>query len=80
MKTMKYFAFAVFATDTFKSDKELFYKYASKIDLNELFDINSYSLYQKRLENEGHANEGAFIIDWAESDNHINESIKYNEI
>ena len=32
------FAVLYFATDTFKSDKALFYKYASQIDLKEFLD------------------------------------------
>lgn len=71
------FAVLYFATDIFKSDKALFYKYASQIDLKEFLDLESYNNYQKRLENEGHGNEGEFTIDLAQGEETINESIKY---
>lgn len=72
------FAVVYFATDTFKSEQEMFYKYAGQIDLKEFIDLESYNAYSKRLETEGHANEGAFTIEIAQGEQAISESIKYN--
>lgn len=72
------FAAVYFATDTFKSDKDLFYKYAKQIDLKEFVDLESYNAYSKRLQTEGHASEGEFSIQMTEEEQRISESIKYN--
>ena len=72
------FSVLYFATDTFKSDKELFYKYASQIDLKEFFDLESYNTYLQRLKIEGHASEGELTVEFAESEETVSESIKYN--
>ena len=72
------FAILYFATDTFKSDKDLFYKYASQIDFKEFIDLESYSAYSERLKTEGHANEGEFTVEFAGLGETVNESIKYN--
>ena len=50
------FAFLYFATDTFKSEQEMFYKYASQINLKEFIDLESYDAYSERLKTSGHAN------------------------
>ena len=65
------------ATDAFKSNKTLFYKYASQIDLKEMIDLNEYNTYLKRLGSEGHANEGEISIDIASQKEKINESITW---
>jgi len=72
------FAFLYFATDNFKSEQEMFYKYASQIDLKEFIDVESYSSYLERLETTGHANEGEFSIELAMGEEIVNESVKYN--
>jgi len=72
------FAVLYFATDTFKSDQEMFYKYASQIDLKEFIDLESYNAYTERLETTGHANQGEFSIELAIGEETINESVKYN--
>ena len=72
------FAVLYFATDTFKSEQEMFYKYASQIDLKEFIDLENYNTYFERLETSGHANEGEFSIEVAQNGETINESIKYN--
>ena len=72
------FAVLYFATDTFKSEQELFYKYAGQIKMNEFIDLESYDAYLKRLQKEAYANEGEFTIDLAQNGQTINESIKYN--
>lgn len=72
------FAVLYFATDVFKSDKELFYKYASQIDFKEFIDLESYDAYLERLKTEGHANEGSFNIELTQGEQKTSESIKYN--
>lgn len=74
------FAAVYFATDTFKSDKDLFYKYAKQIDLKEFINLESYNNYLKRLESEGHGNEGEIAIDVTQGEQSIRESIKYSRI
>lgn len=72
------FAVLYFATDTFKSEQEMFYKYAGQIDLKEFIDLESYNTYSERLKTSGHANEGQFKIELAQGEQSISESIKYN--
>lgn len=72
------FAVLYFATDTFKSEQEMFYKYASQIDLKEFIDLESYNVYSERLKTAGHASEGEFSIGLAYEGETINESVKYN--
>lgn len=74
------FAVVYFATDTFKSDKDMFYKYAKQIDLNEFINLESYNNYLKRLESEGHGNEGELSFELAQGEESISESIKYSRI
>ena len=70
------FAVVYFATDTFKSDKDLFYKYAKQIELKEFINLGEYNNYLKRLETQGHGNEGEVSIDIAQGQQSIKESIK----
>ena len=72
------FAVLYFATDTFKSEQEMFYKYASQINLKEFIDLESYNAYSNRLKTEGHASEGEFSIELAQAEEAISETIKYN--
>lgn len=72
------FAVLYFTTDIFKSDKELFYKYASQIDLKEFIDLESYKAHEERLKTEGHACEGEISIEFDKGEEVITESIKYN--
>ena len=72
------FAVLYFATDTFKSEQELFYKYAGKMNLKEFIDLESYNAYSKRVQVEGHANEGEFSIELSYEGETINEAVKYN--
>lgn len=74
------FAVLYFATDIFKSDKELFYKYASQMDLKEFIDSEGYNNYLKRTETEGHENEGKFNIKVSQGEQAVSESIKYSRI
>lgn len=71
------FAVLYFSTDIFKSEQEMFYKYAKQINLKEFIDLEGYSNYSKRLENEAHASEGRFDFKVA-GDLSVSESIKYN--
>jgi len=72
------FAVLYFATDTFKSEQEMFYKYASQINLKEFIDLESYNTYSERLTTAGHANEGEFYIELVNDAETINESVKYD--
>jgi len=72
------FAVLYFATDTFKSEQEMFYKYASQINLKEFIDLESYNAYSEKLKTTGYSNEGDFTIELAQDGQTINESIKYN--
>ena len=74
------FAVLYFATDVLKSDKELFYKYAGQMSLKEFVNLEEYNNYQKRLESEGHGNEGELIIDFDLGEEAINESVQYSRI
>ena len=56
------FATLYFATDVFKSEKEMFYKYISEINVSEILDTNSYNNYQTRLENESYTNSGTIAL------------------
>jgi hypothetical protein len=56
------FATLYFATDIFKSDKEMFYKYISQITVEDTLVADEYSKYQERLENEDNTNKGNISI------------------
>lgn len=74
------FAALYFATDTFKSDKDLFYKYAKQIELKEFINLEEYNNYIKRLETGGHGNEGEIAINTTIEEETIKETIKYSRI
>ena len=56
------FATLYFATDIFKSEKEMFYKYISQINITQITDTNFNSNYQTRLQNESYINGGTIDI------------------
>ena len=56
------FAVVYFATDTFKTDQEMFYKYANQMNL-ELVDLENYNTYLKRLEEEKYSNQGEITFE-----------------
>ena len=74
------FAILYFATDIFKSDKDLFLKYADQIDLKESINLEGYNNYLKRTETQGHGNEGEFSIKMSQGEQAVSESIKYSRI
>lgn len=74
------FAVIYFATDTFKSDKDMFYKYAKQMELKEFINLEEYNNYLKRLETQGHGNEGEFSLGFTQGEETIKESIKYSRI
>lgn len=74
------FAVVYFATDTFKSDKDMFYKYAKQIELKEFIDLEEYNNYMKRIESEGHGSEGEISIGITQGEQSIKETIKYSRI
>jgi hypothetical protein len=51
-----------FFTDTFKSNQELFYKYASKIDMASFFDTKFYDEYSKKLSENNYEKNGNISI------------------
>lgn len=63
-----------FATDIFKSDKELFYKYANQISLKDFVDLESYNNYLKRIESVPHSNESSVTINLMNQQETINYS------
>lgn len=63
-----------FATDIFKSDKELFYKYANQISLKDFVDLESYNNYLKRIESMPHSNESSVTINLMNQQETINYS------
>lgn len=66
-----------FATDTFKTDKELFYKYAGQIQIKDVLDVEAYNNYMKRTYIEKHSNDGELSIEVKQKTNTLKESIKY---
>ena len=56
------FAILYFATDIFKSNKEMFYKYISQISMEDKLADDEYSKYQERLKNEDNTNKGNVSI------------------
>ena len=56
------FATLYFATDIFKSNKDMFYKYISQISVGDTLVADEYSKYQERLKNEDNTNKGSFSI------------------
>lgn len=74
------FVAIAFTTDTFKSDKDLFYKYAKQIDLKEFINLESYINYLNRLNNEAHGSEGEIRVDITQREKSISEAIKYSRI
>ena len=56
------FATLYFATDIFKSNKDMFYKYISQISVGDTLVANKYSKYQERLKNEDNTNKGNVSI------------------
>ena len=72
------FAALYFATDVFKSDKELFYKNISQMDLSKLMDTAQSTKYQERLKTEKFKNEGSVSIGVnAGEEMNISESFTY---
>lgn len=51
-----------FFTDTFKSNQELFYKYASKMDVASFFDTEFYNEYSKKLSENNYEKNGNISI------------------
>lgn len=72
------FATLYFATDVLKSDKEMFYKYISQMDLKEIVNSNENIDYQERLRTENNTNEGNISIKInAQNEEYINESFDF---
>lgn len=72
------FAALYFATDVFKTDKELFYKNILQMDLSELVDTTQSTKYQERLKTEKFKNEGSVSVGVNAGEKmNINESFNY---
>ena len=56
------FATLYFATDIFKSNKNMFYKYISQISVGDTLVADEYSKYLERLKNEDNTNKGNVSI------------------
>ncbi len=72
------FAILYFATDIFKSDKDLFLKYAGQINLDEFIDLEGFNSYIEKTKTKTHSNEGTIAFNMDVEENSMNESIKYN--
>lgn len=72
------FAGLYFMTDVFKSEKEMFYKYASQINLSEFINLESYNSYISRLEKESHSSDGIVGINLKLGEQNFNENISYS--
>ena len=72
------FATLYFATDLLKSDKEMFYKYISQMDLKEIANSNEDTNYQERLKNENNTSKGNISIKInAQNEEFINETFDF---
>lgn len=72
------FAVLYFATDVFKSDKEVFYKNVSQIDFSKFMDTTQTTKYQERIKTEKYKNEGSLSIKVnTGAETNINESFNY---
>lgn len=72
------FAVLYFATDIFRTNKQLFAKYSSQINLKEFINLEEYNNYLKRTGTQGHSNEGEFSIKMSQGEQNISETIKYS--
>lgn len=73
------FATLYFATDMFKSDKDMFYKYVSQITLKEFIDLDGYNNYNKRLGNDVHTSKGEISIEvMQDGETAIDEKFEYS--
>lgn len=73
------FATLYFATDMFKSDKDMFYKYISQITLKEFIDLDGYNNYNKRLRNDVHTSKGEISIEvMQDGETDIDEKFEYS--
>ncbi len=70
------FSVLYFATDIFKSDKEMFVKYAGQVDLKDFINLEEYSNYLERTENESHSDNAEINITLSRGDQEVNEKIK----
>lgn len=73
------FATLYFATDIFKSNKDMFYKYAFQISPTKIIDLNTMNKYQERLENESNTDNGSLSLKMYSGDEeYINETFDFS--
>jgi hypothetical protein len=73
------FAILFFATDTFKSDRDMFYTYISQMNINELVEGRTQNNYQERLKSESYTNEGTIALKYKEDGmTIIDDAFNYN--
>ncbi len=72
------FAWLYFGTDMFKSNKELFYKYASQFNLSDFFNIENYNNFSKRKQTETHSNSGAIGVQVTKGEQTISDNLQYS--
>ena len=73
------FATLYFATDIFKSNKEMFYKYASQITSTKIIDFNTMNKYQERLESESNTDNGSISLKMYSGDEeYMNEAFEFS--
>ena len=72
------FAWLYFGTDMFKSNKELFYKYASQFNLSDFINIENYNNFLKRKQTETHSSSGAIGVQVTKGEQTISDNLQYS--
>ncbi len=66
-----------FATDIFRTNKQLFTKYVSQINLKEFINLDEYNNFLKKAESQAHSANGEFSVNVSQENETMGESIKY---
>lgn len=72
------FAWLYFGTDMFKSNKELFYKYASQFNLSDFINTENYNNFSKRKQTETHFSSGAIGVQVTKGEQTISDNLQYS--
>lgn len=73
------FAALYFTTDLFKPEREMFYKYISQMNFEEIFNTEANETYAKRLQNETYASDGSISLNIDQDGEKIlQEKFNYN--
>lgn len=74
------FAFLYFTTDTFKSNKEMFYNQLAKTNIEEFINLEEYNKYYQKQESQIYTNRGTINIEAKENENKYSNQIGFNGI